>query len=337
MHSIPVPFVGSSTVGPASIGTQETTMLKRTRAFLTVCLALGATFFVSLAHAQAKLTVAYSPSVDFVSVYVAKEKGYFAKHGLDVSLTLMSNPLIPVAMSSGSVQIGMPTTPAALASIDAGLDHVIIAGAATTNPATMQDVGILVRPGSGIRTPADLQGKKVATPGIGALLHVLSKQWMTLKGVDPGKVHFVEVNLPNIADVMRGGTVDAALSVDPVTSRILASNSGTMLAPIFVELPPGISTIVFTASRDWVKANPSQLAGFREAIAEAMDFLAKNPAEGQALVGKFLNVTPDVLATTRRPSVQIDLSDKQIAYWIDIMKRQSMIKTKLMTTDYLLK
>jgi NitT/TauT family transport system substrate-binding protein len=312
-------------------------MLKRTLSLVAAAIAVVTLFAAPGAWAQTKLTVAYSPSVDFVSVYVARERGLFAKHGLDVTLTPMLSSLIPAALASGSIQVGMPTTPVALASIDAGLDHVIVAGAAVTDPVTMKDVGIVVRPGSGIRTPADLQGKKVGVPGVGALLHVLAKQWMTLKGVDPSKVNFVEVSLPTMGDVLRGGTVDAVLSVDPITSRMLAANTGTMLAPIFVDLPAGTSTIVFTTSRDWAKSNPKLLAGFRDAVAEAMDFVAKNPAEGQAFAGKFLNISPEVLATTRRPSMQVDISDRQIADWIDIMKRQAMIKNKTAPADYLLR
>jgi NitT/TauT family transport system substrate-binding protein len=335
MH--PAAFTGAAPV-PRLAHPGDNTMLKRTLSLLAGSLALAAMLVAApAAHAQAKLTVAYSPSVDFVSVYVAKEKGFFARQGLDVTLTPMLSSLIPAAMASGSVQIGMPTTPVALASIDAGLDQVVVAGAAVTDPATMKDVGIVVRAGSAIHTPADLQGKKVGVPGVGALLHVLAKQWMVLKGVDPAKVSFVEVTLPTMNDVLRGGTVDAVLSVDPITSRMVAANTGTMLAPIFVDLPAGTSTIVFTASRDWAKANAKQLNAFRDAVGEAMDFVAKNPAEGQALVGKFLNTSPEVLASMRRPAMRLDISDKQIGDWIEIMKRQSMIKTKLSPADYLLK
>jgi len=310
-------------------------MLSHRRSVLLAGLLALSTFWVTPdASAQTKLTVAYSPSVDFVSVYVAKEKGYFAKRGLDVSLTPMLSSLIPTAIESGSAQIGMPSTPVALAAIDAGLDQVIVGGAAVTDT-SMKDVGIVVRAGSAIKTPADLQGKKIGVPGVGALLHVLTRQWMILKGVDPGKVNFVEVALPQMNDVLRSGAIDAGVSVDPITSRITGSGTGVMLFPVFAELPNGISTVVFAASRSWASKNATSLAAFRDSIAEAIDYVATNPAEGQAMVGAFLKVSPEVLAVTRRPSMRLVLSNGQVSDWIDIMKRQDMIKAKLSASDYL--
>jgi ABC-type nitrate/sulfonate/bicarbonate transport system substrate-binding protein len=93
---------------------------------------------------------------------------------------------------------------------------------------------------------------------------------------------------------------------------------------------------VFKAGRACVKAYPRPLAGFPDAITKAIDFVAKNPAKGQALAGKFLNLSPEVLATMRRPSMRLELTNKQITDWIDIMKRQSMIKSKTAPTDFLL-
>ena len=79
----------------------------------------------------AKVAIGYPPATDFLAVYVAKEKGFFAKHNIDATPTkfpVVTN--IPSAIVSGSIQIGMTTIPVLLQAVDGGLDFVLIAGAA---------------------------------------------------------------------------------------------------------------------------------------------------------------------------------------------------------------
>ncbi len=81
--------------------------------------------------APAKVTIGFPPATDFLAAYVAKDKGFFAKHDIDAKMTLI--PVvnnIPSAIVSGSVQIGMSTIPTFLQAVDGGLDLKLIAGAA---------------------------------------------------------------------------------------------------------------------------------------------------------------------------------------------------------------
>src|SRR5690348_9011981 len=91
-------------------------------------LVLAATACVAMA--QTKLNIGYSPAADFTPIFAAKDRGFFEKRGLDVTLTriaLASN--IPAAIVSDSLQIGMGTGSMLVQTAEAGLGLVALNGA----------------------------------------------------------------------------------------------------------------------------------------------------------------------------------------------------------------
>ena len=77
----------------------------------------------------------------------------------------------------------MPTHRAANAA------HVRSDGAA---PACDAAVAVMVKPDSPIKTAKDFEGKRVATAGLNAFLHVLFRKWLSENGADYKKVTFTE-------------------------------------------------------------------------------------------------------------------------------------------------
>src|SRR5947209_5632467 len=66
-----------------------------------------------------KLHVACTATTDCASAMVAHDEGIFAKHGLDVDMTLIGiNTNIPPAIVSDSIQVGGPTETVFLQAVD---------------------------------------------------------------------------------------------------------------------------------------------------------------------------------------------------------------------------
>src|SRR5271167_2547648 len=101
------------------------------------------------AHADPiKLKVACTATSDCASAMVARDEGIFAKHGLDVDMTLIGiNTNIPPAIVSDSIQIGGPTEPVFLQAVDGGLDLVAIAGASAMDPVGNSGIAVMTRNG----------------------------------------------------------------------------------------------------------------------------------------------------------------------------------------------
>ncbi len=300
------------------------------RLFAALALA-GAVLCAGPAAAQTKITVAYTAVSDFASGFYAVDAGLFKKRGLDVEFKLVPlNPQIPAALQSGSMQVGGTTTPVLFQAIDGGLDHVAIAGSGVTakNDSLFAAVARAEAP---IGSAKDFEGKKVGAPGIGAFLHVLFRKWLIESGVDIKKVTFVEVGFPQHLDVLKGGTIDAVITGEPTVSRIVASGAGKISTHFNDNLKADMPVIVYSATRAWADANPQAVKAFREAIIEATQFV-NNPANVEAVravVGKFIQLPPPVLAALRFGKWRGELPADGLNEWIATMKAQGMLQTTL--------
>lgn len=300
------------------------TALSRTLAGLTAAAALPA-------FAQStKIVFGYTAVTDFASVFVAAEEGYFKKRNLDVELKFIPlNSTIPAALQSDSLQIGGPTPSVFLQAVDGGLDHVIVAGGGLTSK-TITGFGLVARAGSGIKSAQDCVGKKIGVPGLGAFLHVSFRGWLKQSGVDYRKVNFIEVSFPQHGDLLRGGSIDAVVTADPFMSRITDSGAGYVASYYSTFLEEGNPTIVHAATRDWVQKNPAAAKAFRESVLEAATFMQnpKNNDKVRAAIGKYIKLPPEVLAKMQISPPATAITEKQLNYWVKLMKDQEMLKTE---------
>jgi NitT/TauT family transport system substrate-binding protein len=283
------------------------------------------------ARAQStKVVFGYTAVTDFASVFVAQEEGFYARRKLEVELKFIPlNSTIPAAIQSDSLQLGGPTPSVYLQSVDGGLDHVVVAGGGVTSK-SITGFGLVARSGSGIRTPQDCLGKKIGVPGLGAFLHVTFRGWLKQSGVDYKKVNFVEASFPQHGDLLRGGSIDAVVTADPFMSRITDSGAGYLASYYSTFLPDGQPTIIHTARRDWVQKNPAAAKAFRDGVVEAAAFMQqpKNNDKVRATIGKYIKLPPEVLAKMQISPPGPVVTEKQLQYWVNLMKDQEMLKTE---------
>jgi NitT/TauT family transport system substrate-binding protein len=287
-----------------------------------------------LANAAAAMAnpihVGYTATADFFPLFVAKEEGYFARRGLDVTPVLLPlNPIIPQALMANSLQIGGATPSTFLQAIAGGIDLVAIAGDTVTGPAVFQNSGVVARPESNIRRPEDFIGKTVGVPGIGAFMHVLFRQWLASKGVDDDQVTFVEVAFFNMNDALRSRSVDAVLTGQPVLSRIVEAGTGRVAFHYIEDLPPKQSVLLFASMREWAEKNATAARAFKAAIAEAGQFARSNPDRTRAHVGKYIHLSSPLMQKVPIGDVQPDISEAQLAWWVDIMRKNDMVESPI--------
>lgn len=294
----------------------------------TAALAIGGLALPLRAQGTTKIVFGYTAVSDFATVFVAREESYFSRRGLDVEPKFIPlNPSIPAAIQSDSLQMGGPTPSVYLQSVDGGLDHVVVGGGGMTSR-SMTGVGFVARAGSGIKTPQDCVGKKIGVPGLGAYLHVGFRAWLKSNGVDYNKVSFIEASFPQHGDLLRGGSLDGVVTADPFMSRILSTGAGYVASYYTTFQPDGMPTIVYTARRDWAARNAAAVKAFRESILEAAAFVT-NPTNSARLrehIGKYIKLPPEVLATIQISPPSPLINEKQLAYWVDVMKDQNMLK-----------
>jgi NitT/TauT family transport system substrate-binding protein len=265
------------------------------------------------AFAQAtKVNIGFSPAADFTPVFAAKDKGFFEKRGLDATLTripLASN--IPAAIVSGSLQIGMGTGSMLVQTAEAGLGLVAITGASRVLKSN-SIVSLVARSGENIKSAADLKGKKVGVPGLNSMLHVLFQKWLLDNKIPLAQVTMIEAPFPQMRDLLKGGTLDAAIAIEPFRARILSDNTGYRVADYVSEIQEDVLAAFWMTKSDWAQANPQAIRGFREAYEEALAYCVQNPEEARALQIKYLGFPSPVIPSysTRLNAADLELFEK---------------------------
>lgn len=284
-----------------------------------------------------KIVYGFSASTAFANAFVAANEGLFKKHGLDVEMKLVPNSATtPAALMAGSLHIATPTAPNLMQAIEQGLDLVAIAGGGYYTKG-MEDVAIIVRPDSPIKTAKDFEGKRVSTPGLNAFLHVLFRKWMAENGGDYRKVTFTENAFAQSIDVLRAGQVDGVLAVQPFLARALETNTGRVVAYYIAALDGEIQSGWHVASRKWAEENPTQVAAFRAAIDEASAMAAKDPNVVRKANLVYIPFPPEVQAKFPDPKFRPRLTSEMVQSWNKIMMDQGMLKKPLEPSRVLLK
>ena len=124
------------------------------------------------AQAATKINFMYTAVASWVGLYVAKDQGILAKHGLDIDMTLTTNgSLISAALVADTAQLGGPTPTILLQANEQGLDLVVVAG--TNVYPLASPSGVVAAADSNLHGPKDLEGKRVGVPGLGGIIDVL--------------------------------------------------------------------------------------------------------------------------------------------------------------------
>jgi NitT/TauT family transport system substrate-binding protein len=292
---------------------------------LAACLAAA-----SPVAAATKLTLLYTPGDSFTESYVAKDQGIFAKHGLDVTLTVGQNgSVITAALLADSAQIGAPTPTVFLQAHEQGVDLVILASA-NRNPVQppVSETGIVARAGSNIHSAADLVGKKLAVQGLGGTIDVLTKKWVATRGVDYHKVDWIEMQFPLMPDGLKTGLADAVAVVDPFLHRILGAKTGTLIGDFGDVMPPGTMVVVYAATRDWAQAHADAVASFRASLDAAKAFIEDptNEAAVKASIASYVHLPPQAAAAIQIPTnLEWEPRPYGLFFWIATAREQGLI------------
>lgn len=282
----------------------------------------------SVARAD-KIVLGFSASTAFSTAFVAANEGVFKKYGLDVEMKLVPNSsTTPAALMADSLQIATPTAPVTLQAIEQGLDLVVVAGGGYYTKG-IEDVAVMVRPDSPIKTAKDFEGKRVATAGLNGFLHVLFRKWIADNGGDYRKVNFTEAAFAQQIDVLRAGQVDAILAVQPFLSRGLETNVGKVVAYYISDIEGETLSGWFVATRAWTEKNPKEAAAFQAAMKEATDLMQKEPSVVRKANLVYIPFPAEVQAKFAEGKYRFEVTPEAIDKWNAIAVEQAMLKKPL--------
>lgn len=298
-----------------------------------VCLAISLLMISSLGEAQtAKIKMGSSlspPSPDSLSPYVAIEKGFFKKYGLDVEVVEFRGDATHVkALLSGDIDV----------SINMGATEGIVSASkgakirlwVVANPITPYH--FVARKEAGTTLQA-LIGKSVAVSGIGAISYHIPRIVLERSGIDPEKFKYVAVGSP--ADRFKAlvaGKVDATVVTNTEAAK-LASYPEIIDLVNVPKIVPEIPYEFGMAREDYIQKNADTLYKLAKAIIEANRWIAANRAGSVEVARKILpEETAEVLgraydmADPRLWGVNGDFSEASYKYTADFLQKVGYMK-----------
>jgi NitT/TauT family transport system substrate-binding protein len=253
----------------------------------------------------------------YMTPMFAQEEDLFAKHGLVVQVGIATAPptLLP-AVVSGTLPIGVTSSIQLAMSHEAGLDIVAVAGA-SLQARSRTTTAIVASKTAHIHTAADLVGKRVVVPGLNGSYHVMFLKYLRDAGIDPARVQILEGGFGLMADMVKGGSADAALATEPFLTRMLDAGIGNRIEYFIIQRDYQFDSL-FISTRSWCARHPAELAGIRASLHDAVAMMQAQPALSQAVEAKYLKLPPEMLATLGAPDYRVDVTPGDLQVWADL-------------------
>ncbi|KAB2329255.1 ABC transporter substrate-binding protein [Cytobacillus depressus] len=214
-------------------------------------------------------------------LFLAKEKGFFEKNGVNVELSIIEGlGERKQALAGGKID-GMATAldvQVTLAASDIPVQVVWLLDDSYGGD------GILVK--NDIQDVKDLKGKQVAFE-VGSTSHMLALTALKQGGLTENDIEVVQMSAGDAGAAFAAGKVDAAVTWEPWLTKGAEANGKVLLTTKDL---PGIIVDTISFKEDVIKNRPDDVKAFVKAMGEAMDFWKENKKEANEMMAKGLNI-----------------------------------------------
>lgn len=220
------------------------------------------------------LVLDYTPNTNHTGIYVAKEKGYFAEEGIELSIQQPPVDGAASLVASGKAQFGID------------YQDTIASSYAQKNPLPVTNIAALVQhntsgiislKGKGIDKPKGLEGKKYATWGLDIEQSII-KNVVEKDGGDFSKVQLIPSSTSDVFTALNG-EVDAVwifYGWDGIAAKLKKVDVDYFafkdINPVFDYYTP---TII--ANNEFLKQDAETTKAFLRAVKKGYEFSIENP------------------------------------------------------------
>ncbi|HET7722220.1 MAG TPA: ABC transporter substrate-binding protein, partial [Acidimicrobiales bacterium] len=195
-------------------------------------------------------------------------------------------PLAVEALFAGGIDATyIGPNPAINAYAQSGGEAIRIISGTTSGGASL-----VVRPG--INGPADLKGKKLATPQRGGTQDVALRHWLKANNLKAdleggGDVSITPQENAQTLETFRAGQIDGGWVPEPWATRLVQEGGGKVLVDERSLWPDGrFVTTHLVVRTKFLKEHPDTVRRLVEGQVQANEFVNTNPAEAQRLVNQ---------------------------------------------------
>jgi NitT/TauT family transport system substrate-binding protein len=155
--------------------------------------------------------------------------------------------------------------------------------------ATSGGAALVVRPSANIKGPADLAGKRIASPQLGNTQDVALRNYIITHGLatkeQGGTVEVIPTDNAQILDLFRQGQIDGAWVPEPWASRLVVEGGGQLLLDER-DLWPNADFVTahVIVSTAFLKAHPDLVKAWLAAHVDVTRWETEHSTEAQALL-----------------------------------------------------
>lgn len=260
-------------------------------------------------------TKAISPII--INILIPERLGYYREEGLSVEcIPLGSNAAVMGSLQIGRIDFGVGTPAFEIPIVARGEKLPIVDFYEYTYPFKW---GLAVKPGSPVKTLADLKGKRIGVSGLGQTDYPVGQAVFRLAGIDPQKqLTWLAVGEGVTAgEALRRGDIDGLFYFDTGFGAIEAA--GIQLR--YLTLPadvPKVGGLYLTATRDMLKQHREWAVGLARGVAKASIFVRENP---EAAAYTFIQMFPEAAPKGK------SLKEQIAAIVVPVLKRQRLYRS----------
>jgi NitT/TauT family transport system substrate-binding protein len=267
--------------------------------------------------------------VDVAPIYLGKEKGFFSKRDIDLTLTTaQGGAAILPAVLSGQYQFGFSNTISLLLAKSQNAPVKVVSNGNNSTGVDGKDfAGLFVKADSPIRSPKDLAGKTVAANTLKNIVETSVKSSVKKDGGDAAAVKFTELPFPEQLPALQAGRVDAIFVVEPFQQAAVAAGA-RKIASSYTDAAPDLTVAMYFTSQQLLSSDPDLVNRFTEAMKESLAYADTHPDEVRTALGSYTQIPAPVREALVLPKWPPDVNRRSVETLADLAVADGLLAQK---------
>jgi NitT/TauT family transport system substrate-binding protein len=243
----------------------------------------------AVAEPATKISVSYPEGGAHLPLFYGRDKGIFAKHGLEVMLQgLGGGPVAAAALQAGDVQIVDITGSEVVGANAAGADILVLATLTPVYPYVFEV-------SKDVKTAADLKGKTIVVRAVGDATDIATRILLANQGLDPDKDVTILAAQQEGARMAALATGQICCTVVQVQDRLLIEKQGFHALFDLTKLGDPNAQGVIATKRGYANAHPEVVQRFMDALVESIATAKKDRAGALGVLKAQLKLDDDAI------------------------------------------
>jgi NitT/TauT family transport system substrate-binding protein len=282
------------------------------------------------------VTVGLISIVDVSPIYLGKQKGFFEKRDIDLTLkpAEAGTETIP-AVLSGNLEFGYSNIVTLLLAQAQGLPVKVVNNGNNSTGVDGKDFGSLFVAGnSAVTSVAGLAGKKVAVNVLQNVVELSVRASARKARIDPNSIEYVKIPFPEMPAALAGGQVDAAFVVEPF-QQVVKSQGGRPIASSLVDAAPNLSVAMYFTSKQMVAENPDLVRRFTAAMNESLAYAQNHPDEVRQILPTFTKIDSKIIPDMVLPTWPAEINRDSVETMADLARKENILQGEVDIDDLL--